>query len=314
MELPMIIFTSCSLCHSCIKFRGENGKPSFSRDTKEWCYPLIKSYLSNNIKTKLKCLRIINIHDSNFGAEIKNISEFNLYHLIPSNLVIDNDFFIKIMSDDNPYFGDSVLTVSLTRSDNSLININVEIDGNSEDRRCESIKVLVEDFFIWRIIHLDFLILRDHFISAQNGLKTDNFEKIISDELRNDPFYGVLIKNYHTFCKSPKEYEKLIMLRFNYDWFLDTFFPKRLRELEIMYPSWILISPASWKEGLDTDNPIYAKIACCNTTLNGNRFVSLKQSNETMADLLIQYGSGRLPLNYEKKLLSEKKKYVTFNT
>lgn len=304
MQLPMIIFTSCSLCKSCISFRGNDGKP---KDGKPWNPGFIRNCLFNEITKTLKCLRIINIHDGDFGANVNNIREFNIYHLIPSDLIVTHDFFEKLMSDDNSYVGNSILTVSLIKGSDMSIIISVEIDGIQTDTRCEEIKTLVYDFFFWKHIPIEFETLRHHFYDVYNGKKTESLENIITNELREDNFYDLLIKEYYLYCKDPSKYEKIMKIRFNYNWFLDTFFPKRLRELEIMYPSWALILPSEWKKGLTSDDPVYSKIACCKSILSNNKFDTKRIGYEKIEDLIIQYHSGRLSLTYENVLLQPKK-------
>lgn len=304
MELPMIIFTSCSLCHSCLSFRGDSGKLS---DTQPWNSAFVRKCLLDESGKKLKCLRIINIHDGEFGADIANIKEFNLYHMIPSDLVVTNDFFELIMSDDNPYVGNSILRVSLIKNPDMSIEISVDIDGNSTDKRCEDIKSLANDFFFWHHIPIEFELLREHFNDIHNNRNTEPIENLITDELRDDNFYDILMKEYYLYCKDPSKYERIMKLRFNYRWFLETFFPLRLREIEIMYPSWMLILPSEWKKGLNNNSPVYAKIACCNTVLSGNKYITKKAGYEKIEDLLIQYHSSRLPLTYEGVLLHQQK-------
>lgn len=313
MELPMIIFTSCSLCKSCLTFRGQDGRLS---DDQSWNSAFVRKCLLDASGKKLKCLRIINIHDGEFGADISNIKEFNLYHMIPSDLVVTPDFFGLIMSDNNPYIGNSILRVSLVKNPDMSIGISVEIDGVSDDRRCEEIKSLVNDFFFWSHIPIEFELLREHFHQVHDGKPKESIENIITDELRDDNFYDILMKEYYLYCRDPMKYERIMKLRFDYGWFLETFFPTRLREIEIMYPSWMLILPSEWKKGLNSNNPIYAKIACCKTELSGNRFTSKKGGYEKIEDLLIQYQSNRLPLTYEGVLLHQQKqkpKSVTFS-
>lgn len=312
MEIPMIIFTSCSLCKSCITFRGSDGRPS---DEQNWNSGFIRKCLLDGSNKKLKCLRLINIHDGDFGADISHIKEFNIYHMIPSDLVVSPDFFERLMSDNNPYIGDSILRISLIKNSDMSIGISVEIDGNSYDPRCNDIKILVNDFFFWSHIPLEFEALREHFYDVQNGKPKTTLQNLITDDLRDDNFYPILMKEYHLYCKDPTKFEKIMRLRFDYNWFLETFFPTRIRELEIMYPSWMLILPSEWKKGLNSNVAIYAKIACCKSILSGNKFDTKKGGFEKIEDLIIQYHSNRLPLTYEGVLLSqqvEKPKTVRF--
>jgi hypothetical protein len=308
MDLPMIIFTTCKECKGCTAFRGDGNLS----DDQPWNAAFVRKLLLDGSGKKLKCLRIINIHDSDFGAELIHIKEFNLYHMIPSDLVVTPDFFNFIMSDNNPYVGDSILRVSLIKNNDMTIGISVNIDGNSTDRRCEDIKSLVSDFFFWKHIPVEFENLRKYFQAVHNNKPVENLENLVTDELKDDMFFDTLIKDYYIFCKDPSIYENLIINRFDYNWFLETFYPRRLRELEIMYPSWMLILISEWKKGLHTNDPVYAKIACCKSTLSGNQFITKKAGFEKIEDLIIQYHSGRLPLTYEGTLLQQKPKSVTF--
>ena len=107
-------------------------------------------------------------------------------------------------------------------------------------------------------------------------------------------------------------------MRFDYSWFLDTFFPSRLREIEIFYPTWMLILPSEWSNGFGGQNKVYAKIKGVKTDLLGERYISKKMFNETIEDLIEQYYAGRLFLKYSDVLKSQgpieikPKKNVTF--
>lgn len=301
-QLPMIIFTTCSLCGHCISFRGPDGKPS---DKYPWNPGFIRKCLLDGSGMKLKCLRLINIHDGEFGADVSYIKEFNIYHMIPSDLKVTEDFFETIMSDKNPYVGNSILRVAVIKNSDMTINFSVEIDGSSEDQRCEHIEKLVENFFFWNHIPLDFELLREHIYNVYNNKKTDFLENIITPELRADNFHSILIKEYRLYCQNPNKFDNLMKIRFDYSWFINSFYPYRLRELERMYPSWMLILPSEWKKGLHSNDPVYAKIASLKTVLKGNKFESSRAGREQIEDLIIQYHAGRLSLTYEGVLMKQ---------
>lgn len=308
---PMIIFITCSKCDSCRRFRGEDGKPS---EGKEWNSNLIRKLLVDNEvrgKNKMKCSRIINIHDTVFGNKIENIGEFNIYCMIPSDIIVYRDLFFDLMADEPDIFGDSILRVSIVKRENGTMSISVEIDGNSDDDRCHQIEELVEDFFLWSHIPIEFEELRDFF--RKDGDK--NIDEIVSEPFKNDEFFPILVKNFQNYINNYTLYENDIKIRYGFNWFLNEFFPSKIRDLESFYPSWILMLPTEWGKGIGGLNPVYGKVKNSDTILIGTRFVSKRSTNETLEDLIKQYYSGRLALTYPEKLkLNEKpQKSVRFS-
>lgn len=300
---PMLILITCSKCDSCRRFRGEDGKPS---EGKEWNSNLIRKLLVGNSlsgQRKIQCSRIINIHDIAFGNKVENIGEFNIYCMIPSDIIVYKDLFNDLMADEPNIFGDSILRVSIVRRENGLMAISVEIDGNSDDERCNQIEELVEDFFIWSHIPIEFEELRDFF----RGNSDKSIDEIVNDVLKKDDFFNILSKNYHKYIDNHLLYENDIKMRYGFKWFLDSFFPTKIRDLESFYPSWILMLPSEWGKGIGGIQPVYGKVKNADTILIGTRFVSKRSTNETTEDLIKQYYSERLALTYPEKLkLNEK--------
>lgn len=309
LPMPMIVFFTCAECKSCLDFRGIDGIPS---DDKQLNSGLIRNLLSNKKDKKLNCSKIINIHDGVFGPKVDNIYEFVIYFLIPSNIIINDNFFNDIMNDENNIYGDSILRIAVNRNlVSNFIDIFVSIDGNENDRRCLKIKELVELFFIWNMIPKEFDDLRLFFRQKTNL----TIENIITNELRNDSFFNILSEKYFDFMNNPFLYENEIRNRFDYDWFLAIFFPSRIRELEIFYPSWILMVPSEWGKGIGGNSRVYGKVRMCKSILSEEKFITKKINNETMEDLITQYYAGRLKLIYEELLQTnfDNKKKVSFN-
>lgn len=314
-EQPMIVFFTCSKCQHCVNFRGSDGRPS---DDKQWKSGYIRKLLTGTTGStknkKLLCSRIINVHDNTLGAKVENIDEFIIYCLIPSDIRVTEDLFKELMLDNVTIIGDSILRIAIKRKQDGTMKIIVEIDGNDSDERCEDIEKLVEEYYIWDHVPIEFYNLREHFRSNSK----QNFEDIISDKFRNDPFYEVVKKEYKSFKENPELFESFTKYRFDYNWFLDTFFPTRIRELEAFYPTWMLILPTEWGNGIGGVNKVYAKVRIANTMLVGNRFVSRQAiSNETMEDIIQRYYSDKLFLTYSEVLknqnTTQNKKQVRFS-
>lgn len=310
---PMLIFTTCKECGACKSFRGPDGKP---RDNQPWSASFIRDKLTSN--GKLKALRIINIHDGEFGPNVNHIKEFTIYHMIPPTIRITKDFVEKLLDNPEPYYGTSILRIKLEKNTNGSIEISVEIDGNPDDHRCPEIVKQIDNYFLWNFIPEVFYKLKLHF----NGILTDNIETIIS-ELEDDPFYNVILKDYYEYQKNPILYEQQVRIRFGFSWFISIFYPERFRDLEAFYPSWTLILPSEWNRGLleqeamrengSSLTPIYAKVVSCKTTLDGTKFKSQKIANENINDCLTQYYAGRLSLTYQEELLNRTNSKYTIN-
>lgn len=291
---PIITFVTCSKCKHCKDFRGESGKPS---DDNSWNNTLIRKLLTKN--GVLRCSRIINIHDERFGANVDNINEFNMYNVLPYNIKIEEDFFKELMYDDVPFIGDMILRTSITRNIDNTIDISVELNGNCTDPRCEKIKKQAEEYFIWNHIPIEFKEFKDFFY----GSRVKSIEDIFTEGLREDEYYDIIIRNFNHYQFQPEEFETLLRRRYDYNWFIDNFFPKRLRELESFYPSWILVLPSEWAKGICTDNSVYGKVMLCETNLVGKRFVSRKVEKDTIFELLDKYSQGKIDLTYEDAFL-----------
>ena len=314
--IPMIVFFTYTNCKHCTDFRGFDGRPS---DEKNWNSGYIRKLLtgsnSNTDGKKLKCSKIINIHDTISGNKVENIGEFIIYSLIPSDISIYQNFFNDLMEDEPIIIGDSILRVAIKRNiGNNRISISVEIDGNENDSRVSLIEELVWNFFLWNRVPIDFYDLRTMFIRGENFILDD----YVSQSFKNDPFYGVLKRDFNKFLSNYLEYDNIIKIRFDYSWFLDTFFPSRIRELEIFYPTWMLLLPSEWSNGFGGQNKVYAKLKGVKSDLIGERYVSKKMFNETIEDLIEQYYSNRLSLKYSSVLKNrslelKKQKNVTFS-
>lgn len=313
----MIVFFTYANCTHCNNFRGSDGRPS---DERQWNSGYIRKLLTGSntsvLERKLKCSRIINIHDTISGNKVENIGEFNIHCLIPSDINIYPDLFNDLMEDNPSIIGDSILRISIKRIlGNDRVNIKVEIDGNEDDFRCSQIEELVWNFFLWDRIPIEFHDLRLLFMNGQNF----SLDDAVSKKFKDDPFYGVLRRDFNKFLSNYLEFDNIIKTRFDYSWFIQTFFPARLREIELFYPTWMLILPSEWAGGFGGRNKVYAKIKNVKTDLMGERFISRKMFNETMEDLIEQYYAGRLFLKYSDVLQGhgpavqlEKKKNVTF--
>lgn len=294
-DLPMLIFVTCQQCPHCIEYRGIDGKPS---DDKEWNSSNIRKLLMGD-NGQLKCSRLINIHDSQSGPYLKNISEFIIYCMVSTD--VQPNFFNLLMADEPLIVGNSILRVAILRGQENQMKIEVELDGEKYGHKCDKIREQVEDFFMWNQIPREFEQLKDFF--EKHNLK---YEDIVTPELKQDSFYSILQEHFSKFSNNPLEYTAAIKKRFNYDWFLDTFFPVKLRDLEIFYPSWLLILPKEWGRGLSCNGSeiVYAKVRGCNTVLVGNKYKSTRVNNEKIEDVITQYYSGKIALTYSEKLLN----------
>lgn len=301
-EMPMVIFVSCSKCSHCENFRGRTGEPSDSNP--EWRNSYIRRILLNDTMNGLKCSRLINIHDGNFGADINNINEFIIYNMIPPNIKVTDDLFEQLMYDEVKIFGTSVLRTAIKRNIDNTIKIEIKIDGNENDIRCEKIKELVEKFFIWNLIPKE---LEDLLFFFRNP-GDHNISDFITEELREDPIYDIIIEQYHSFIKNPFEYETLLKRRYDYTWFLNNFFPKRFRELEKFYPSWVLILPEEWGKGIGTNNTVFGKVMQCETNYIGHRYISRKIEQDNLDNMIKRYYQGKLFLRYEEILRDKSKR------
>ena len=306
-EKPMLIFTSCTECHACKQFRGIDGRP---RDNQPWSAKFIRDKLISG--NKLKALRIINIHDGEFGPSVSHIKEFIIYHMIPSTVNITPDFFSSLMENPDIYFGMTILRVKLEKNPNGSIEFSVEIDGNQDDSRCEIIKEQVEEYFLWNFIQHEFSRLRDFFRKTSD----EKIEDILPS-IRDDPFHDILIKEYNKYVTNPSYFEEQMKVRYGFSWFINFFYPEKIRDLESFYPSWMIVLPSEWVKGITDQEsiregksnilrPIYAKVVTCKSTMVGDRFRSVKVNNENINDCLKQYYEGRLYLTYEECLLHEK--------
>jgi len=297
---PILLFITSSTCDHCRDFRGIDGRPS---DDKEWSSSLIRKYLTGTTESsynkKLLCSKIIEIHDSGPGDNISKISEFNIYVMIPSDIRIDGDFINEILSDDNDIIGDSILRICIRRREDDMIIIEIEIDGDDTDRRCEYIKKLVEDFFIWSRVPIEIDNLRSFF----RGDKRFNYEDLCKKDLNNESFYKLVSKKKNIYSSDPEEFDKDLRYRYKFSWFISKNFPVKIRQLQIFYPTWMLISPLEWKKGLETNEPIYARVKNCTTTLKERVFSSKQNKSETIDDMIKQYYGGRLKLSYSESLL-----------
>lgn len=328
-EKPMLIFNTCARCGACKKIRGPDGKPRDEQNS--WNAKFIRDRLLDK-NGKLKALRIINIHDSELYPSIDHIIEFTLYHMISSTINITPKFFEELMINPDQFVGQSILRVKLERENDGSINFYVEIDGESNNDKCQEITRQVEEFFLWSFIPYEFSRLRDLF----RGKSTEIIDDILPD-LGDDPFRDILGKEYNKYVIDPNYYEKQMKVRYGFSWFINFFYPERLREVEAFYPSWLIVSPTEWSKGISDQEsvreatmekrdpsplrPIYAKALFCDTMMEGNRFKSYKTKTETIDDCLIQYYSGRLFLTYEEVLLNTKgsaapdiKKYTNSQT
>ena len=301
-EIPMIIFVSCKRCDSCVKYRGTSGIPSDSNS--EWNSSYIRKLLLNDKMDGLKCLRLINIHDDNFGADVNNIGEFIIYSMIPSNIKVTENLFEDLMSDNTKIWGTSILRTAIKRNIDNTINIEIRIDGNENDHRCEAIKFLAEEFFIWSKIPEELESLLYFFRNPGD----ENISDIITDELREDQLHSIILREYNSFIRNPNEYEMLIRRRYDYTWFLNNFFPRRFRELESFYPSWTLILPEEWGKGICTDNTVFGKVLFCETNFIGHRYISRKVAQEKMTDIIKMYYQGKIFLRYDDVLKNKSNK------
>lgn len=311
-EKPMLVFNTSQPCEGCKRVRGPDG--TLRDGQKFWNAEFIRGCLLGPNK-KLKALRIINIHDSETYPSVDHICEFNLYHLIPSSVRVDNEFFEKLMDNPEMYVGDSILKVKLTRENDGSTGFYVDIDGNPEDSRCSQILGQVEEFFIWNYVPDEFSRLRSFF----RGESREAINDILPD-LRDDPFHDILVKEYNKYVVDPNYYEKQMKVRYGFSWFLDFFYPTRLRELEAYYPNWLIVLPSEWAKGLNDQElvreatlhkndipylkPLFGKAVGCDTYMEGTRFRSQKTKNETVNDCLKQYYDGRLFLTYEEVLMN----------
>jgi len=307
IEQPILIFVTSKECKVCNDFKGQDGRPS---DEKPWCNSLIREYLTgskygNNNKKSL-CSKLIEITDYRIGPYIENIGEFNIHVMIPDDLTLHDDILYDILADDNKIFGDSVLRISIKKLINSEIDITVEIDSNDQDRRCEYLTELCYEYFIWSKIPIDFENMRKHF----NNKKSKSFDLCCTNIIVNDPIHKSICENYKMYENDPSEFDILLKRRFNYLWFLNKFYPSKLRELEPQhYPSWIFVLPSVWQNGVNNNSVVFGKVKNCTTKLVGERYKSVLSSQETIQDIIKQYYSGRLPLTYEGYLLKTKNKY-----
>lgn len=308
---PMVVFFTYQNCDHCKAFRGSDGKPNSLR---EWNSNYIRRLLVNKdpkILKKLKCSRIINIHDYTSGAKVENIGEFIIYSMIPSRLVVDGNLFNKLMADEVEIIGDSILRVAIKRNiAYNTIEIEVEIDGNGSDYRCPQIETLVWEFFFWNRVPLDYHKIRDYLLTG----RTDNIDLMLSQEFKSSQYYNLIKKEASKIKENYYEYDKIVKEIFDYNWFLDNFFPTRIRELEIFYPTWMLILPSEWSNGFGGRNKVYGKIETVEITLQGDTYKSRRTINENFEDLITQYYSGRLFLTYKENLAQlDSKKSVKFS-
>lgn len=317
-EYPMIVFFTNERCNHCSEFRGDDGKPT---DTRAWNNGLIRKYLVNGSVTPTKqsviASRIIEFHDNRgYGNKVEYIGEINMYSTIPTDATITHEFIHDVMSDDDPMFGGSILRIKISRDRNSRTQIDIEIDGDESDPRCSQIKSQVEDFFIWDVIPIEFLLIRGYLM----GKITDsdlNFQELMYS-IKDDPLYEVINKEFYNFKRDNNMFDSILLSRFNFPWFLSRFVPDKIRDLERYYPTWMLLLPSEWRKGKDHGDKVYAKCVSTKTVLDGTRFKTVDIGPEKLSDLITLYWNDRLFLTYDEVLTNENKtdnklKHVKFN-
>jgi hypothetical protein len=309
-DKPIIVFFTSKKCGICENFRGEDGRPSLTK-SKKWNNDLIKTLLINKKNPKtLQVSKIIEIHNYLIGNKIENILEFNIYVLINSKLNIDETLITTLLSDENNVVGDEILRISISRGHNNELLFSSEINGNSEDFRCNLINFYVKKFFLYNYLPKYLIDCKDHFLNHEDG-----FDKLYTPEFKKDKvLYDIINKNYYDFKSDPLLFEDLLRNIYNYSWFLANFFPKRIRELETFYPTWMLILPSEWSKGLMGDK-VFCKIKGCKLVLSDGNFVSQNTNPENIEDLIDQYYDGKLSLTYSEvnePLNIDKSKKVTF--
>lgn len=310
-EYPFVIFVTNANCDHCRKFRGVSGLPI----TDSWNNSYIKQILYGDVdnpkKEDLKVSKIIELHDKRgFGNKINYIGEVNIYLSMPINQNIDDDFIINCMSDDCNIFGNAILRISIFYSVNGLIDFDVRINNVDNDKRCERIKSLLWDFFVWNALPDQVFLLRCYFqkyikngdeLELSDGKMFFNINTLLS-QLVNYELYDSIINRFHTFESSPASFDSLLLSNYNFDWFLSKFLPSRLRDVERFYPTWMLVLPSEWEKAKYENTKLYVKVLNCKTILQGNKYITVDSTPEKLVDIISMYWKNRLFLTYEENL------------
>lgn len=310
-EYPIIIFFTNAQCRHCIDFRGVDGTPKLNR---EWSPNFIKNIFynskSNPKKEDLQCSKIIEFHDTRgYGNKIQYIGEMNIYITMPHSQVITDNFFDDIMSDKNDIFGECILRVSMVYSVNGIAEFIVTIDNETKDRRCDLIKILAREYFVWRSVPEDLFLLRSYF---KGKLKPGEYSNEHFNSLSHYDFFPILSRDFYTMVQSPQIYDNLLLHFYNFDWIISNFLPSKIREIERFYPTWMLILPSEWARSRDMNDKVYVKVMNCKLILKGDKYATIDSGNENISDLLKMYWRNRLFLTYEEEN-NLKPKSITFN-
>lgn len=302
-EYPFVIFVTNSNCDHCRKFRGTTGLPD---DSRQWNHTYIKKILYGDVtnpkKEDIKVSKIIELHDNRgYGNKINYIGEINIYLSMPIDKQIDDNFINECMSDDCNIFGNAILRISIFYSHNGFIDFNVRINNVENDKRCQKIKSLLWDFFLWNTLPDEIYLLRCYFMGLIKNDNNFNINELLS-QLVNYDLYDEILDNFYKYQSSPELFDTRLLTKYNFDWLLSMFLPSRIREIERFYPTWMLVLPSEWDKAKHNNGKLYVKVLNHKTILRGTKYVLEEISKEELTDLISMYWKNRLFLTYEENL------------
>lgn len=286
-SIPVLVLITSKQCGHCTTFRGTDGVPKTSNSN--FNVPFVHSLIRRN-RTNF----FVELHVSS-NSKNSELSEVNLYANISTSNLSNLINSREILTDDNISLGEGNEFARISIRKNG---INVMISNRDNLVDSPTLTRYYMDKFIWNNIPENIKELRR---VVSEGLDiTDELISKLEDRFVKAQVYD---KTQHMKFREDARSLDYILLNygeniFNISEVVSSFVPLQIRDYEISYPCWLLVSGKWWNKGLRNRNlSIFARKAGGTTFEENGRFKVRQITVRPIDKFLKDYDDGKIGLD-----------------
>ena len=288
-DKPIVVLTTSAACPHCEKYRGPTGIPGLNGS--DFTINYLKSLLRNSRNSRLNFIVEIHVADNSNRSDIL---ELNFYTMISPQRLSEKINSRIVLTEDNIGFGNGSSLCRISFKRNGFVKVLIEYSDGFVDS--PSLTNFLMEYYVWNRIDDKIKQLRND-IRNHGEFNRELALEIEDASLKRQVFDPT---QYRKYCDDPNAFDNFLL---NYvlnigNEFMSNLIPLQIRDYEVSYPSWYLISTSWWIRGLqDKDLSIFLKKASGTTELVNGRYSVSSFAREKIHNVLEMYEARQLSLD-----------------
>lgn len=289
-SLPIVVLITSRGCPHCTSFRGADGIPK--QNNEKFNVSFVRNLLMRAGRNRINFFVEIFVESNSSRSQILEVNFYSLINETNLNTLINSR---AVLTDENINLGsgNNVLRLSFKK-----IGIKAMINSHEVFIDSPTLTQYYMNKYIWNNLPPNIKELRRIF-SERLPLSQELVSRL------EDNFVKAQVYNstqHEKFYDDSRALDNMLLTygdnTFSFSSIISRFVPLQIRDYEISYPSWIMISAKWWNRGLsDSSLSIFARKAGGNTYEENGRFKVRQIAVRSISKFLTDYDEGKIKLD-----------------